>query len=304
MRIVSLVPSATETLYALGVEPDAVSHACDYPPAARQQPTITTSRIPSTANSSEINELVADTANAIQIDANALEKIDPDLVITQGLCSVCAVDDSRVRTILEDRRIDADVIVDHPHGFADTLDSIERIGTAIGRPDRASDLRSHIETRLERIRRNLNSRPRHRTAVLDWMDPPMVAGHWVPDLVEFAGGAVAVGGTAGPSGPVEWEPFLSSDPAVILVAPCGYPIEQTVDRRAELTDRPGWDDLQAVTRDAVYVLDGNHLVNRPGPRLIDTVRVFASTIHPERFGSPPQSLAVPFPNAEDAADLQ
>lgn len=296
VRIASLVPAATETLYALGVEPVTVSHECDYPPAARSQPTVTSSQLPVDGGSEAINQAVAESGTGPRIDGVALAAADPDVVITQGMCSVCAVDDRATRRVLTDRGIEADLVVSHPHTFEETLEDIRRVADVVGRRDRGQRVIDTIEERLQRIRSRVDSAEPRGAVVLDWMAPPMLAGHWAPDLVELAGGSSPIVTAGEPSGPIEWATLRDHDPAVLLVGPCGYGLERTLEHREELIDRDGWASLRAVQEGDVYALDGNHLLNRPGPRLVGTVQTVASLLHPDRFDRPPDSLARRFPN--------
>ena len=294
MRVVSLLPSATEILYALGVEPVATSHECDYPSAARELPAVNRSRIDASASSAEIDSQVLQAereGGVYEIDLDALREADPDLIVTQGLCDVCAVDQVVVEDAVDRLGLETEILTTDPHSLADVFDDVGRIGAAVGEDERAAELVGELRERVEAIREAAAGADRPRVAVLDWMDPVMTAGHWVPELVEIAGGEY--GFDADASVPREWEAVREYDPDVLVVSPCGFDLEQTADNAADLTDRPGWAELSAVENDRVYALDGHQFVNRPGPRLVDTLEHLAGLLHPERFERPPRDAARP-----------
>ena len=247
-RVVSLLPSATEIVHALGVTPVATSHEGDHPPDAADRPTVVHSRVDPDGTSGEIDAQVkaaeAD-GGVYAIDRETLADVDPDLVIAQGICEVCAVD-----TVLVE-----DAVADRAERTAETPD----------------------------------------VAVLDWLDPVMVAGHWVPELVELAGGRYGLADPGDASTPREWSEIREYDPAVLVAAPCGFELDQTADNAADLTGRDGWQDLRAVRTDRTHAVDGHHLLNRPGPRLVETLEVLAALLHPGRFDAPERWQARPFP---------
>jgi iron complex transport system substrate-binding protein len=298
MRVVSLLPSATEICYALGVDPVGVSHECDYPPAARSKPAVNDVRIDPDTDSAAINEQVAtaeQNGGIYEIDADLLEELDPDLVITQGLCDVCAVDRVLVADVIESRGIDAEVLTTDTHSLGDLYDDIRRIGGATDREERAAELVADLKGRIEALRNRaaaIEDRP--TVAALDWMDPVMVAGHWVPELVEAVGGRYPLMETGGHSRPWEWGEIREADPDVIVVSPCGFELEQIQAHLDDLTERPGWNDLTAVRNDRVSLLDGHNYVNRPGPRLVNTAEHLAGLLHPEEFERPPGDVAISF----------
>ncbi len=279
MRVVSLLPSATEIVYALGVEPVGVSHECDHPPKAQERPAVNRSRIDADAGSAEIDAQVqaaADDGGVYEIDRERLAALDPDLVVSQGICDVCAVEAVRVREAVADLGIDAEVLTTDPHSLDDVLDDVERIGAALGRDGAAQALRRDLESRIDAVADRHDGGP--RVAVLDWLEPPMIAGHWIPEMVDLAGGSYGIADPGARSRPREWGEILEYDPEILIAAPCGFGIEQTLDDRSSLTDRPGWADLAAVRRGDVYVVDGHHYVNRPGPRLVETLEALDAVI--------------------------
>ncbi|MEF8852901.1 MAG: ABC transporter substrate-binding protein [Haloarculaceae archaeon] len=303
MRVVSLLPSATEICFELGIEPVGTSHECDYPPAARAVPAMNRSRVDPDASSGEINEQVADAESeggVYEVDREALAAADPDLVISQGVCDVCAVDSVLVRDAVEELGLDCDVLTLDTHTLADLYDDIETIGAATGREERAADVVADLQARVAAVEERVAAAAadgaigeRPRVAVLDWLDPVMVAGHWIPELVETAGGRYGMADVGERSRPREWAEVRAYDPEVLVAAPCGFELEQTVENRHELTDRPGWTDLAAVAEGRAVAMDGHHYVNRPGPRLVATLEHLASVLHPEVFGDPPEEVVQP-----------
>lgn len=291
--VVTLLPAATEIVYALGIEPAATSHECDYPPAANTLPTACYSTL-SGSTSAEINSAVADAATSTtspyQLEQSVLSRINPDVVITQGICDVCAIDQATVENTFTQMDLTVDLISCHPHSFQDILDTILEIGHAIDRPEAATRLVASFKDRIQTITTN-TQQPTPSIAVLDWMNPIMLAGHWVPDMVQIAGGTINIRPQTGESGPIPWDHLREFDPEKLLVAPCGYSLEQTIQNRSELTDRPGWETLRAVTNEQVYLVDGNKYFNRPGPRILDSLELLAHILHPDQFTPPdPQSI--------------
>ncbi len=278
-RVVTTLPAATEIVTGLGVEPVGVSHECDYPSAVAETPTVT----------------VSGENGEFHLDQATVEAIDPDVVVTQGTCDVCAIDAETVVTELAETTVDPTVVRTDIHRLDGLFADIKQIGATLGRADAAASLIEELQARVDRVRRRVpeDESTWPSVAVLDWLEPVMVAGHWVPDLVAAAGGAYALESAGEPARPREWEAIRRYDPAVLVLAPCGYPIDQTRAALDAVTDRPGWADLQAVKTGQVYVMDGSQYVNRPGPRLVDTLEHLAGLLHPERFEAPPEAAVQP-----------
>jgi iron complex transport system substrate-binding protein len=258
------------------------------------------SRVDADASAAEIDRqvLAAEREGGVyEIDLDTLRTLDPDLVVTQGVCEVCAVDGVLVEEAVAETGVDAEVLTTDPHTFADVLDDIERVGRALDREDRARDLVARLRERARRVEERaasaVETRGRPEVAVLDWTAPPMVAGHWVPGLVERAGGAYGLADAGAASGPVEWATVREYDPDVLVVAPCGFDLDQTARNLDDLRDRPGWTDLRAVREGQVYALDGHDHVNRPGPRLVETLEHLAGLVHPTAFETPPPEVCRP-----------
>ena len=292
MRAVSLLPSATETLFALDVEPVGVSHSCDHPPAARELPTLTSTVVDHADRSAaDIDEQMRDVDGAVyDLDEERLAALDPDLLVTQATCDVCAVDASEVRAAADRLDPAPDVLACDPHSFADALDDVVRIGEAVGETDAAAALRADLSERVDAVReradRAVADEGRPRTAVLDWTDPPLRAGHWVRDMVELAGGDSSFQ-PDGPSEPIAWEAVRDADPEALVVAPCGFDRARAVDAVADLAERPGFGDLAAVANGRVHAVDGNGLFNRPSHRLVDSLEALFACLHPDHAATPP-----------------
>ncbi|MEY7848813.1 ABC transporter substrate-binding protein [Natrarchaeobius sp. A-rgal3] len=288
MRIVTTLPSATETVAALGVDPIGVSHECDFPPRVRSRPSITRSRIDVDASSEEIDRQVLEVGEdgVYEVDLETLEELEPELIVTQAICDVCAVDEAVIADAVAQLEADPGILTTDPHSVGDVLSDVDRIGRAIGREDRAREFRGSLEERLARVRNRGADGPdgeRPRVAIFDWTDPVMIAGHWTAELVEWAGGEYGLADVGDASRPHEWAAIREYDPEIVVVAPCGFSLEQIAENRRDLTDRDGWDDLTAVREGRVWAMDGNHYLNRPGPRLVETLEALAPIVRPDLF---------------------
>lgn len=294
MNVVSLLPSATEMLYAVGIEPVGVSHECDYPPDVRSKPSVTSARIDSEGTSAEINESVARAEEGdgiYSIDTEVLDSLDPEVVVTQDVCDVCAVGDDAVRRALDEIDASPRLITLHSHTVDGVLDDIETVGESVGRSDAAEEVVDGLRQRLNEVRERTASLDDVRAVVLDWLKPPMVAGHWVPELVESAGGTYPLASTGDISTVRDWEEIRDAGPEVLVAAPCGFELTQTVENFDEVAGREGWDELPAVRKGRAYAADGDAYFNRPGPRLVDTAEILACCLHPDEFGPPPAEVA-------------
>ena len=283
MRIVSLVPSATEMLFALGLGPDlvGVTHECDYPPAARELPKVTRDRLPAGLSSAEIDAAVKERTLAgdsiYELDAQALHELAPDLIVTQALCSVCAVSYDDVRAIAEEIDTQPMVISLDPHTIGEVLGDARTLAQATDAKDAAVDLVQETSARIDRIRlltRTATRRP--RVAALEWLDPPFTAGHWTPQLIEYAGGEDVFGFAGENSEERTWEEVAAMHPDIVIVMPCGYDAEIAY-REAEMHR----DELTAIGAGEVVAVDASAYFSRPGPRLIDGLELLAHILHPE-----------------------
>jgi iron complex transport system substrate-binding protein len=294
MRIVSLVPSATEMLFSLGLGSDliAVTHECDYPPAARELPKITRDVLPVGLSAAEIDAAVSERTLAgesiYELDAEALADLRPDLVVTQALCSVCAVSYDDVRAIAQEIDPQPLVISLDPHTVGEVLGDARTLAQATNCKDAAVELVRDMATRIDRIRLAVRGAPRPRVAALEWLDPPFAAGHWTPQLIEYAGGEDALGFAGEPSARCTWEHVAAAQPDIVVVMPCGYDAE-IAHREAEMHR----DQLAALGAREVVAVDAASYFSRPGPRIIDGLELLASIIHPELVPEPTgQALTV------------
>jgi len=278
---VSLLPSTTEILFALGAGDDVVgvTFECDHPPEARERRVVSTSAMPEGLSPVEIDAFVADATargeDLYRLDAGALAGLDADLVVTQDLCAVCAVDVGVVEDALAHLGCTAEVLTSDPHTLEEVLGSIERIGAAVGRDDEARDLVARLRRRLDDVRRTVADRPRPRVVVLEWTDPPYAPGHWLPDMVEAAGGECVLGRAGDRSVRVRWADVAAAHPEVVVVAPCGYDAAGAAVQAGALR-------AAGLLPDGVRVLpvDADGLWARPGPRLVDGVEELAAFLHP------------------------
>jgi iron complex transport system substrate-binding protein len=280
VRIVSLLPSATEILFGIGAGGDVVgvTHECDFPEAALTLPRLTSSALPEASNSAEIDRHVRASLHSgsslYHLDSAVLERLAPDVIITQELCKVCAVSYEIVDRAAKRLTSDPRVVSLEPSSLDDVLANIEFVGELTGHVSRARALVEALSLRIEAMRGAKATR-RPRTLVLEWTDPPMGPGHWTPGLVELAGGTAILSNPGANSQRLEWEAIVQADPDAIIVAPCGFGLERARAAVDELAAIPQWCSLRAHRENRVHVVDGNAYVNRPGPRLVDTAEIFA-----------------------------
>jgi len=291
-RIVSLLPSATEIVYALGLSEQlvGVTHECDFPVSAGTKPQLTASALPHAANAGEIDRHVKASLHSgsslYALDSTLLERLAPDLIITQELCEVCAVSYDIVARAAKRLASDPRVISLEPSSLEDVFANIETVATLTGRDDAAREVVGRLRTRVAALATHVAGRARPRTLVLEWTDPPMSGGHWTPGLVAAAGGEAVLAHPGANSQALAWDAIVAADPDVILVAPCGFGMPALLAAVAELRDQvPAWSGLRAVTTHRAYAIDGNAYVNRPGPRLVDTAELFASALYDQAYGA-------------------
>ncbi len=290
-RIVSLIASATEIVHALGFGPDLVgrSHECDYPPSVQALPVCTEPRFDVHGSSAEIDrrvrEVLQDAVSVYRVHAHLLDALQPDVIVTQSQCEVCAVslrdvEEALCRMVSSQPR----VVALEPHSLADVWDDIRRVAQALDAPSRGEALVARLQERVEAIARRAQALPeRPRVACIEWIDPLMAAGNWVPELVDRAGGQDLFGQPGRHSPWMTWEQLQDADPEVIVLMPCGFDIARTLEELPGLTRRPGWSRLRAVRAGRVYVTDGNAYFNRPGPRLVESLEILAELLHPRVF---------------------
>jgi iron complex transport system substrate-binding protein len=287
MRICSLLPGATEMAFALGLGDHivGVTHECDYPADAKNKPVIVRSAIDSARMSSrEIDLKVAELLQAgrglYTIDEQAFIEAAPDIILTQGLCDVCALDYDEVVKASALLPNLPQILSLNPHGLSDMLDDIRRIGEATQRREAAETTIRDFTERIERIGYATSSY-RPRVVCIEWFEPLYTAGHWVPEMVALAGGHDVLGRKGEPSAKVEWRQIVDAKPEVILLMPCGFDTRRTLRESTPLRILEGWNDLPAVKAGNVYALNGNAYFSRPGPRLINGLEILAGIIHPD-----------------------
>lgn len=294
MRIVSLVPSATEMLFALGLGPDvvAVTHECDYPPAALELPKVTRDVLPAGLSAAEIDAAVKQRTLAgesiYELDTDALHDLEPDLIVTQALCSVCAVSFDDVRAIAEEIESRPHVISLDPRTVGEVLGDARTLAQATDRKDAAVRLIRDASRRIDRIRLAVRGARSPRVVALEWLDPPFAAGHWTPQLIDYAGGEDVLGFAGERSEEHTWEEVAASQPDIVIVMPCGYDAE-IAHREAEMHR----DELAALGAGEVVAVDAASYFSRPGPRIVDGLELLAHIIHPELVAqSPGKALTV------------
>jgi len=287
-RVVSLIASATEILHALDAGPIQVgrSHECDWPEAVLELPALTKAKFKVDGSSREIDErvkaLVQDGLAVYEVDAAALKALKPDVILTQDQCEVCAVSLADVeRAVCTWTDHNAHVVSLRPHTMADVYADILRVADAIGCSQAGIDLVARMRRRIEAITASVSGRVARRVAFIEWIEPPMSGGHWMPELIVAAGG-VSLFGTTGANSPwISWREVADADPDIVLVAPCGYDIAVTTRELEVLRDNAIWNGLRAVREGKVYVADGNAFFNRPGPRLVESCEILAEILHPD-----------------------
>lgn len=281
MRIVSLLPSSTEILFAIGTGDDVVgvSHECDFPPQALSLPKLTRSALPTAGGAAEIDRHVRrhlhEGSSIYHLDADLVARLSPDLIVTQELCQVCAVSYEIVERAARRLTTDARIVSLEPSSLEDVFANITFVGGLVAREHSASRLVGKLRAKTANLKRLAMRAHSPRVLVLEWTDPPMSAGHWTPELAELAGAQPILAHPGANSQRLEWEAIVQSDPDAIIVAPCGFDLERTRAAVAELEGQPQWTGLRAYREDKILLMDGNAYVNRPGPRLVDSAAIMA-----------------------------
>jgi iron complex transport system substrate-binding protein len=286
MRIVSLLPSATEILFAIGAGDKVVgiTHECDYPPQAQHLPRLTTSALPQAARAADIDRHVRRAlhggSSIYHLNAELLEELQPDLIVTQELCQVCAVSYSIVDRAARRLSSDPRIVSLEPSSLEDVFANIITLGDLIGHVQEANDVVASLQARVSSVMVSVSNhaepveaRAAPRVLVLEWTDPPMSGGHWTPGLVELAGGIPVLGNPGQNSRVLSWDEIHAAHPDCVIVAPCGFDIEKTREAVSEIAEQ--------LKPYPVHLVDGNQYVNRPGPRLVDTVEIFADLLASE-----------------------
>jgi iron complex transport system substrate-binding protein len=295
MRIVSFLPSATETLYELGAGNQlvGVTHECKYPAQARKKPrviraTFDPAQMTGRDIDNKIVELMRSRRDIYILDENSLKRLSPDLIVAQGLCEVCSPFTKEINRAVSILDGHADVLVLDPHDLEDILASVMDVAEKIGKVREGRKLVASLQKRIDRVR---SMKVKHKPKVLciEWIDPLFTAGHWVPQMVEYAGGMNGLSSTGEPSRRMDLDEVVQLDPNRIVLMPCGFDIEQTTKELSALAANEKWNSLQAVKKGNVYAVDANAYFSKPGPRAIVGLEIIAKIIHPEtsqHFGVP------------------
>jgi iron complex transport system substrate-binding protein len=295
VKVVSLLPSATEIVYALGLGDDlqAVTDECDYPEEATKKPVVSRSALPSgrPLSAVEIDTVVRERMGQQQplylLDRALIQRIQPDLILAQDLCRVCAVPSGHVREALDDLGVEADVVSLDPNTLDDVIESIVVAGRALGREERGKEVAASLRERVDAVRRTALRLPSIRVLALEWSDPPFSGGHWIPDMVEIAGGTNLLSTKGEPSRQVAWREVADATPEVVVFMPCGYYLEEAEDEAARLFDNPDFAATPAAREQGVFAVDASSYFSRPGPRIVDGLEILAWAIHPDAFPEPP-----------------
>lgn len=287
-RIVSLLPSSTEILCALGLREQlvGVSHECDYPADVVGLPVLTEPKLNPQAMSgvieARVRELVQEGLGVYRINTDTLRTLQPDLIITQDQCHVCAVSlpevEEAVRCILSP---EVKVVSLQPQRLGDIWEDIRQVASVTGQEDAGEELLKSLKRRLWKLEQKTRHLPRPRVACIEWFEPLIAAGNWVPELVNIAGGEYALAEVGAHSPTLTWDALSEYQPEVIIVMPCGFKIAQTQTELPTFTAHPQWQTLPAVQNNKVFIVDGNAYLNRSGPRLVDSAEILAEILHPE-----------------------
>jgi iron complex transport system substrate-binding protein len=287
MRIASLVPSATEMLFALGLGESVVgvTHECDFPPAARELPHLTATVLPEGLGAGEIDaavkEIVGEGKALYSLDEERLAQLAPDLIVTQAVCAVCAVSFEDVVEVAARLPGPPRVVQQDPSTLGDVLEDVTRLGAAAGAPESARELRGELERRLDAVRAAVAAAGRPRTVALEWLDPPFVGGHWVPEMIALAGGE-DIAGPAGLKSPeVAWERLAELRPELVVAMPCGWYVEESIAQAEQ-----HWPRIESLGAKRVFAVDAASTYSRPGPRLVDGAELLAHLLHPDLVGPP------------------
>jgi iron complex transport system substrate-binding protein len=287
MRIASLVPSATEMLFELGLGESVVgvTHECDYPPAAAELPQLTATVLPPGLSAGEIDAAVKDVIGEgralYTLDERRLGELEPDLIVTQAVCEVCAVSYDDVVEVAGRLPGRPRVLQQDPTTLGEVLGDVTRLGEATEITRRAAEVRRQLEERLEAVRVAVAGEPRPRVLALEWLEPPFLGGHWIPEMIEIAGGESVAGAPGRKSPQVEWDDLRGLEPDVVVSMPCGWYLDESRAQALRHGERLG--DFGAAR---VYAVDGASTFSRPGPRLVDGVELLGHLFHPELVAAP------------------
>ncbi len=297
MRICSLLPSATEIAFALGLGDQvvAVSHECDYPPEASNRPVLTKSAIHQKIHRSiEVDREVEQRGGDIyEIDEKLLEKLKPDLILTQELCHVCAVSYTKVREAARVLDADTEIVSLEPTKLEEIVDNILLIGRMTGKLGEAEKLAAQMLQRINRVKEKTQTAQRGpRVFFMEWLQPPWAGGHWIPQMVDYAGGVEGLGRIGKPSHKIRWDEVVEYRPEIIVLSPCGFDANQVMEEANVLASYEEWDKIPAFQSPRIYAVNASAYFSRSGPRVVDGLEILAHIIHPELFPENPHPEAV------------
>jgi iron complex transport system substrate-binding protein len=295
VKIVSLLPSATELVFALGLGDDlsGVTFECDYPPEARTKPVISDTALPTARplSASEVDTLVNEHMQKKEplyvLDKELIKQIQPDLILTQDLCRVCAVPSGQVQDALDELDSDASVVSMDPHSLAGIMETFLEVGKATGTEERARDLVEALRERIQAVKQKAARLPTIRTLALEWLDPPFAGGHWIPEMVQAAAGQNLLTEPEQRSRTVTWREIANASPEVVVFMPCGYYLPEAEEEAAQIYRVPEFRETTAFAEGTVFATDASSYFSRPGPRIVDGLEVLAWAIHPDTFPPPP-----------------
>jgi iron complex transport system substrate-binding protein len=295
VKIVSLLPSATELVYALGLgdQLEGVTFECDHPPEARTKPVVSDTALPTNRHRTarETDELVTEHMDRKDplyvLDRELISKIQPDLILTQDLCRVCAVPSGQVEDALKELGSRSEVVSMDPKGLDDILKSFLEVGRVTGTEPRAKELVEELRDRIDAVRSRAARLPEIRTFCMEWLDPPFAGGHWIPEMVRIAAGQNLLTEPKQPSRKVTWREIANAAPEVVAFMPCGYYLEEAEEEAALLYRVPEFRETTAYSEGTVFATDASSYFSRPGPRIVDGLEILAWAIHPEAYPEPP-----------------
>ena len=288
-RVLSLLSSTTEVVYALGCEDQLVgrSHECDYPPAVITLPICTKPKFNVDGSSIEVDgqvkSILQNALSVYYINEDLLKELKPDIILTQSQCEVCAVSEKDVKSVVKNiTGINPDIISVEPNSVKDIFKDIKIIAEALNVVDKGADLIDFMKNRIRTLKKSYDVKSELTVAAIEWIDPLMAAGNWVPELIEMAGG-INLFGEAGKHSPwMEYKDLIEKDPHTIIIMPCGYNIQKSIIEIDSLIKQKGWKEINAVQNDKVYITDGNQFFNRPGPRIIESLEILIEIFHNDK----------------------
>jgi iron complex transport system substrate-binding protein len=300
MKIVSLLPSATEVVYALGLGDDlsGVTFECDFPAEARTRPVVSDTTLPtdrpltSREIDAEVHRRMDASEPLYQLDKDLIREIQPDVILTQDLCRVCAVPTGIVQDALDELGCDARVVSMDPTNLQEILDSFNEVGRATGTEERARELVAGLQERIDAVRARAVRLPTIRTFCMEWLDPPFAGGHWIPELVQVASGQNLLTEPGQRSRQVTWREIADAGPEVVVFMPCGYYLEEAEGEAARIYHVPEFRETTAFASQTVFAADASSYFSRPGPRIVDGLEMLAWAIHSDEFPEPPPSAMI------------